>query len=339
MTITTALSNSTTAATTADNGTSRTRRAGKIAAVALALSAGLGTIAGPALAESPPAPKPQFGLTDKSPGVNNHQVWDIKTTEGDTWADVTFLADTPGVIVQVGPNKPSWTGDHYTMGAVSPRYLKGTPVASNINGYSLGTNYRFTLPIDGLTPSSYAYVLFTVNGTAQQKPNQDMTTIKTKTRHVRMTPVKIHVSDDADHGLRGKGEISFGFRVAPDAGSLAPSIWGSSTSEVKLSSGADWTVPLGHGDTVNTKKSTVYVQIQGRENDDDGAFDYCAVEGGTVSPLQQSDNCYDESYAEALVQLPVGRYAGMHSQMAKAVVSRSPNLVFQVDVKVDTWFS
>ena len=328
------------------------RHAVRFAGLALAAGTLLGGFAQAAHAESPPAPKPtlpigtpapgpavQGPIADAPPGPNTGRVMSISSSTGDTWGDVSFSSNKSKVIVQISTTKPHWEGDVYTMGAVSPVLLVGTPAPAAPNTLATEARYDFTISPSGLTPATTYYVLYQVPGVNGQKPSYNSSLFTTKTRYVRMTPLVTHVSNDSDKGGNA-GEIRFGVRVAPDGNPIAASEWGGWTKEYSLDSGDDVDLSKANiGHTVSTRAKTVTVQVQGRENDVQGWDWDCAVQGGAMTPKQYSDHCYDEAYAEAVATLPTGRYTGAHKQVVHATVNRGPALEFQSDVLVETWFA
>lgn len=330
----------------------RVRTLGLVLATTSALAA-FGGFAGPARAETPPAPDAapplaipapspiiDLPLAEPPPGPNHRQVSAITSKAGDTFADITFRSSSPTVIVQFSKTKPYTVDGKPTVGPVAPVALTGTPVPGNIHALQAEKQYQFKFSPQGLTPHTTYYILYTIHGAkVGQQPNYNSSIVVTKTRYVRATPLSIHVSDDADHGLRGDGEIAFSSRVAPEGNPLGYSNWAKWTKEHKLGSGDDLDVSkAGLGQTVATTSNTAVVQVQGRENDVDPG-NYCAIEGGDAKPEQYSDECYEWSYAEATAKLPTGPYVGAHQQVVEAKVSRSPSLIFQAQVLVETWYA
>lgn len=328
-------------------------RSARLAATAAAVGCAVLSLAGPVGATTPPAtpkplpisvPKPGPKLPDldlkHDVGVNHHTAWGFTSNRGDSWSDVTFRSTAKHVVVQISTTKPIWVGDKYTMGAVQPQYLTGKAVAGNIDQLTTDQAYEFQASRDGLKPATQYFVLLNIPGAVGQKANYAAYSFNTKTRYVRMTPLSIHVSDDADHGLRGKGEISFGFRIAPEAGPMTASWWDMWMKESKIDSGDTIDVSKrGYGITTSTRLDHAWYQVQGRENDVDATDWDCAIEGDARGPVQKSDHCYDQAYAEAQVSLPTGRFQGAKSKVITAEVHRSPALVFQVKVLVESWYA
>ncbi len=142
--------------------------------------------------------------------------------------------------------------------------LKGSK-AVLIKGTQQGDKIRFTHTFNNLTPGTKYYVLAVANG---QQATQRVTETSTKSQQIEVTVEKIKVIDDADNGLRGKGELLFQVR-----GTNAPtksSTWGSHYGETSIGSGKS--VDLKGSSkaphhTFTTKKSSVTVQVEGRESD------------------------------------------------------------------------
>ena len=155
-----------------------------------------------------------------------------------------------------------------------------------------------------------------------------------------MTVESVKVVKDGDTGIRGKGEVRFGARIAPDANPANASTWGSWSHEwddyTKASNGdrVTFRTPLTH--TISTTKSTAFVEVQGYENDVD-TFDNCAIEGGAKTGQQYSDKCFDAAVAQASLKLntKVGKTT---TQYVTVQVYRSPALTFTAVVKVQSWF-
>lgn len=330
--------------TTADRAARRRspRRAARFAAVALAAGSVVGAFAGPALAESPPAPPPgpQIGVPPPGPivdlnhdvGENQHKILSTTANTGDNYADLSFIANTPNVIVQTSTTKPYMKDGHLTVGPVSPQPLQGMHV-----GPEGAKTWWFHFSRDGLTPGTTYYNLFNINGIAGQEPNRSTQTFKTKNRYVRSTPLSVHVTSDADSGAKGAGDLQFGFRKAPEANPLAPTFWNRWTGKMYIDSGETRDLSgLNLGETFSTKANSAIFQVQGEENDVQ-SYDNCAIEGGEVAPMQYSDACYDMAFAQGTAQLPTSRYQGAHKQVIKAVVTHTPALRFEVDILVETW--
>ncbi len=215
--------------------------------------------------------------------------------------------------------------------------LKGsTPVW--LTGTKQGANHRFSHTFTNLTPGTTYYVYATVPGI---RPTQRLTETDTKSQQIEVTVEKIKVIDDADKGLRGKGDLLFQVR-----GTTSPAkngAWGSAFGETKIGSGD--TVNLKGSDkapthTFTTKKSSFSVQVEGRESDwiSKSTGEFCERvynqpgQNHTARWLNSGDSgseCYQFSYAETAFDLDKGK-----SQTKTFSVARTPDLRFEVTVRM-----
>ncbi len=230
--------------------------------------------------------------------------------------------------------------------------VKGTPTVKGNKNSLAGakTTYKFSKTVAGLKENTgyYSVVNVPVGGgylPVQQAwhnttKRRQLDRTKAEVRKVRMTVDSVKVTKDGDTGLRGKGEVRFGVRLAPDANPMVASNWGSWSHAwddyTKASSGdtVKFGKPLTH--TITTSKSQAYVEIQGYENDVD-PLDYCAIEGGPTTAKQYSDKCFDAAVAQGSLKL-VTKKNGVSTQYVTVKVHRSPALQFTAVVKVESWF-
>jgi len=214
--------------------------------------------------------------------------------------------------------------------------LKGsTPV--QISGTKQSDRFRFAHTFDNLTPGTKYYVLAAVSGA---KPTERLTETSTKQQQIDLTVEKITVIDDADNGLRGKGDLLFQVR-----GTNAPTksgAWGIPFGETKIGSGDTVTPTAAKAarHTFTTKKSAFTVQVEGRESDWVGKSEreFCESayrqpgENHTARWLNSGDsgsNCYQFSYAETGFDLDKGKV-----QTKTFSVARTPDLRFEITVRM-----
>ncbi len=207
-----------------------------------------------------------------------------------------------------------------------------------VKGTKQGDKNRFTHSFGNLTPGTKYYVLAVVNGA---QTTQRLTETSTKSQQVEVTVEKIKVLDDADNGLRGKGELLFQVR-----GTTAPtksSSWGSHYGETKIGSGQTVNLkesPMAPRHTFTTKGSSFTVQVEGQEADWVGKSARYLCEETYNQPdqkhtarwLNKADsgvNCYQFSHAETSFDLKQGNV-----QTKTFQVARSPELRFEVTVKM-----
>jgi hypothetical protein len=208
-----------------------------------------------------------------------------------------------------------------------------------LTGTKQGDHRRFTHTFTNLTPGTTYYVLAAPSST---KPTQRLTKTSTKSQQIEVTVEKIKVIDDADKGLRGKGDLLFQVR-----GTTTPTksgAWGSAFGETKIGSGD--TVNLKGSDkapkhTFATKKSVVLRAGRGPRvglgrRSRRGEFCESAYrqpgENHTARWLNSGDSgaeCYQFSYAETAFDLDEGK-----SQTKTFSVARTPDLRFEVTVKM-----
>ncbi len=230
--------------------------------------------------------------------------------------------------------------------------VTGTKIGSGKGGDLAGgaPNYRFTHTVTGTQPSTVYSVLVSVplsdaflpvqrawTTTTKAPPALPPAQLKSHLVSVKVTQIK--VIKDGDTGLRGKGEVSFGVRLAPDADATIPSNWGDFTH------GPDGYFKAKNGQTLNltnalthdivTTKNKALVEVQGLENDVDVFEGFCPLGAWeNVTAREFSDNCYDASVARALVSIPAKK--GSSKQTVTATVPGSPGLSFEAQVEVTT---
>lgn len=207
--------------------------------------------------------------------------------------------------------------------------IKGTPD---------GGKTRFGHTFTNLTPGTKYYVLAVVNG---NQSTQRLTETSTKAQQIAVTVEKIKVIDDADKGLRGKGDLLFQAR-----GTTSPAksgAWGTAFGETTIGSGDSVDLKgsaKAPKHTFTTKKSSFTVQVEGRESDWVGksAREFCESayrqpgENHTARWLNSGDSgaeCYQFSHAEAAFDLTEGA-----TQTRTFSVARSPELRFEVTVRM-----
>jgi hypothetical protein len=243
-----------------------------------------------------------------------------------TALDLDFAASGGSATVSVSTS-PKVVGS--TLKGAVPVVVKGKPQ---------GGAYRFTHSFTNLKPGTKYYILAVVGS---QKATQRLTETSTKTRQIDVVVEKIKIIDDADNGLRGKGELLFQVR-----GTTSPTksgLWGTHYGETAIGSGD--TVGLASSakaprHTFTTDQSTFTVQVEGRESDWVGKSARKRCEGYYRQPhekhtarwLNSADSgakCYQFSYAQALFDLAKGA-----TQTKTFKVDRTPELRFEVTVRM-----
>ena len=246
-------------------------------------------------------------------------------TRRTTGLDVDFTASGGWATISVSTS-PQIVGSKLEGGTVVS--MKGTPQ---------GDKKRFTHSFEGLTPGTKYYVLAVVNG---HQYTQRLTETSTKTQQVEVTVEKIKVIDDADNGLRGGGELLFQVR-GTDAPTKA-GFWGSHYGETKIGSGK--TVDLAGSNkaprhSFTTKRSSVIVQVEGREADavTKSTREFCdkhfsqpsQKHGARWMNETQGGGCFQFSFAETAFDLTQGNV-----QTRTFSVARTPELRFEVTVRM-----
>ncbi|MCB1262086.1 MAG: hypothetical protein KDB33_17120 [Acidimicrobiales bacterium] len=338
-TMTNPTANLTAGPTTVSRSSRRRRHAVRIGGLVLAASSIVGGLADAAMADTPPAPQqPKMELAQAEPGKSPHKVSEFASSAGDTWMDVTFRSTAPKVVVQLSTAKPTIGADGTPSLPTNPQYLTGKAVGGGMDQLANSAPvYEYKLSREGLTPDTQHYLLVTLPGSGLQTPNYFQTSRATKRRFVKVTPLSVHVIDDADGAFRGAGELYFATRVAPDGDALGFGAWGSWTKELKLNSGASATLPTGLWQVVQTKQSHAVIQMQGRELD--GSYGACPWEAGGFAPTTASNSCWDFGVASAVVSGPTGRYQGVDTKVVDVKVGRDPSLKFDAKVRVETWYA
>jgi len=332
----------TTTDTTAAPARSRSRRRLGLRLGAVALAAGIAgpALAGTALAETPPAPSPGMQIALPGGGLqpnldlgtvaNDGAIWSTQVAVGDVWSDITFVSNRPNLVVQFSTTAPTMVNGKLSVGAVSPQYLTGTPVQAD--PVPVTGQYRYTVSRQGLTPDTRYYALVTIPGTAAQAPNQATIEARTKVRHVTVRALDVHVSDDADPGLLGKGEINFGQWITP-ADPFGEAIGMDYSSIMSIGTGGD--VDLAASDlvsTTTTRRNDVTVVLQGIEHDGAG---FCPT-GVFTTPTVGALECGYAAYAMGTVKLPTGKYGAKHSQVIHVQTTNPGGLKFQASLLVET---
>lgn len=338
---------------------SSTRTAIKLATVATLAGActiatlGTGSIA---YAQTPPAPQSNgpASLSNKPLVESGHKITPKSQSSTASKVGLRWEATKSFVNMQTSTKKPTMTktGWKFPGAPVQPVVVKGTPLHKGNTASLHGgkSRYAFSKSISGLSERTGYYTVVTVPLGPGYKPVQQAWLTKTKLknanvttpqlRKVQMTVESVKVTKDGDTGIRGKGEVRFGARIAPEANPLAASNWGNWSHNwndyTKADSGdrVTFRTPLTH--TITTSKSTAFVEVQGYENDVD-SWDYCAIEGGPTTGQQYSDSCFDAALAQASIKLKTKK-GKITTQYVTAKVYRSPALQFTATVKVQSWF-
>ena len=195
--------------------------------------------------------------------------------------------------------------------------------------------YSYSLKPQGLTPNTTYYVLSTINGNTGQQPNQVTSSFKTKVRHVRATVQTIYVSYDGDPGANA-GDLRFGVRIAPQSGLGDAKAFTGWTDEMKIDSDHEVNlVSKNVSQEVTTDVNWAWVQIQSIDSDGAG---FCPT-GKPDVPTNDSDTCYDMSYAQGLASLPTAKFTGVHKQIIDVNVGPNQKVHFQSKVLIETWYS
>lgn len=323
------------------------------AAIATISAVGFSSVA---TAQTPPAPT-NHGPTSlsKKPLVNSgHKIQPKAQTSTSDSITLKWQATKQFTTLQTATSKPvhTKTGWKFNGGPVQPVIVKGTPTHKGGKDKLTGgkATYSFSKTITGLQEHTGYYSVATVPTGPGYKPVQQawLTSTKLKNtslatpkvRMVRMTVDAVKVTKDGDTGIRGRGEVRFGVRLAPNADPNQASWWGSWSHKwddyTKANNGdtVKFRNPLTH--TISTTKSTAFVEVQGYENDVD-PFDNCAIEGGENTAKQYSDKCFDAAVAQGSLKLTTKKNA-VTTQYVTAKVYRGPALQFTAQVKVESWF-
>ncbi len=309
--------------------------------------AGPGSIANPA-----PDPKNPDGFADKPPVSSGATLTDFTAKPVEAFSfTYNWTSNRKTSLFQSSTAKFTKTDGLYSLPASSvPVKVTGTKIGSGKGGELAGgaSSYRFSHTVTGTQPSTAYSVLVSVPLSDAYLPVQRAWTTTTKappalppaklkSHAVSVKVTQIKVIKDGDTGLRGKGEVSFGVRLAPDANRKIPSNWGDFTH------GPDGWFKAKNGQTLNltnalthdivTTKNKALVEVQGLENDVDVLEGFCPLGAWeNVVARDFSDNCYDASVARALVNIPAK--AGSSKQTVTATVQGSPGLTFEAKVVV-----
>lgn len=303
-----------------------------LAATTLALTPTATSVA----ADTPPAPQ---GQTTIAADVNVHSISHVAIDAGDTWADTTFRSTGKFATVSWSTQPPTTSGGRWSMPGAQPQALTG----AKQNG-----TFRFGFSRDGLVPARTYHALIEVHGAPGQPSNQFVRTVTTKTRHIRVTPVRIDIVKDGDRGVRGRGELHFGVRAVED-GALPQSagFWGAFTEEHKLRDGDSVTLDgKGHEYVTTTRHNLAIIQVQAYEDDRDLFGDPCGIASLGMpakllkkKPSQASNTCWESAYATAYVTLPTGRYEGVQVRTGVATPSGTSSVRISAGVRVEVWYS
>lgn len=285
-----------------------------------------------------PDPAPSAGptLADAPPVASGHRLSGFGAHGTDVFMELDWSSTASTVILQVSRDKPTLRKGRLSM-PTQPIVVTGDDgTAPDPNAVAAtAPEYDFVQQIDGLRPDTEYQVLLTVPVGPGYLPVQRWWSFRTKVRHVAVDLTKITVIQDADKGLRGRGEIDVQPRIAP-ADPTSWGTWGKRSATLKLGDGdSAWFNPLLRHATT-TRSGSVVVQVQGCEVDAVGR-DRCINEGNDA-PRQGRWIGQDWSFAEGTVTLPATRYSGSHSQTRTIEVHRSPDLRFTAKVTVTTWY-
>jgi hypothetical protein len=270
-------------------------------------------------------------------GVGFKPVQEVGSVRTEAHSVHTVTRRTTGLDLDFTASGGSATVSVSTSPEIVGSKLKGsTPVVAK--GQPQAGGYRFTHSFENLAPGTTYYVLAVVGGS---QVTQRLTQTSTLAQQVEVSVEKIRVIDDADKGLRGRGELLFQVR-----GTQTPtksSMWGGHYGETKIGSGD--TVTLTGSSKAprhifHTKASAFTVQVEGRESDatTKSTREFCERVYNQPGQkhgarwLNESDSgadCYQFSYAETGFDLTQGAV-----QTKTFSVARSPELRFEVTVRM-----
>lgn len=259
-------------------------------------------------------------------------------SKGHSWVDVSFVSSQPAAWVSLGKSATP-AGNHLT--GANAIMLHGEKISDGDV-----PRFRYMHRFNSLTPGTAYNVLTAVAGNGTQEWDQELLPAPTGQRQVTVSVEKIVVHDDADRGLRGKGELLFQAR-----GTTAPTksgSWSNGYGETSIGSGETRTISAAaqprHQFT--TTANQIALQVEGRENDavTKKNQQWCAShysQPGTnhtarwVNQEESGAGCYQFSYGENAVELPTSHHAGTWTAYREVKVARSPDLRFTATVRIE----
>jgi len=254
------------------------------------------------------------------------------TETGDVWADHYFYASRAKVDFRIGSSNNNAANKSATT-------LTGTKVSTG----NQPPKYRFVRSLSGLKPSTQYFTKLSFPASGNQLADEQYGNFWTKERNVSVTVSSIHVSDDADGAFRGAGDLAFYIRSLGSNDPQSNAQWSAKSDNVSMKSGSTKT---GFGRNLTQSKSfkssnTAWIFVQGVEDDTlPTTRKACHLNDyfGNKSEAQQFSKslCHDSSYAVGSATLPTKKYTGTHRQTVKIQVFRSPALIFDVEVLVET---
>lgn len=258
-------------------------------------------------------------------------------TRGSDWIEVSFEGHQPNAWVSLGT---SATVDDTGRGLSGGKTVKvsGTDLSQGPD-----SRYRYSYRFSKLAVD-HPYQLLTSVESSLFEYDRKLQKISTKPRTVTVAVERIDVHDDADTGLRGKGELLFQAR-----GTTAPAkvgTWSNAYGETSIGSGQSRNIPAAGQPrhTVTTSADTIAVQVEGREADAvtkstrkfcESAYNQPDEKHGArwLNTGESGAECYQFSFAETMVDLPA-TIAGGGTTVRTIKVSRSPDLRFTAHVRI-----
>jgi hypothetical protein len=289
-------------------------------------------------------------VTGLPAGATRHVLLTVPTSPGEIPVQVTGPITTWTVIKEPAVATDtritsSWLASYPSLRVSFGRQGKAASTDQVLTGVKVAggsaPRWRFTRTWTGLTPK-------TAYWTEARAPYSSMLTtavarmgVTTKTKWVTATVTRIVVHNDADAGLRGKGEMFFHLRVNKTLDLNEQGHWSQRSPWFSAGNGAvltDFGRGLVFGRAVTG--STALIMVQGVEDDTlPTTRKACHLElfaGNRRATVEDKSLCYNAAYASALVNVPTHAFTGTHVQTATAIIERGSTLRFTATLRIET---
>jgi hypothetical protein len=245
----------------------------------------------------------------------------------DTRITSSWLASYPSLRVSFG---------RQGQAASTDQILTGVKVAGGS-----APRWRFSRTWTGLTPTTAYWTEARPSYAGMLPTAVARMIVTTKTKWVTATVTRIVVDNDADAGLRGKGELFFHLRVNKTLDLNEQGHWSQRSPWFSAGNGAaltDFGRGLVFGRAVTGAKALI--MVQGVEDDTlPTTRKACHLElfaGNRRATVEDRSLCYNAAYASALVTVPTHAFTGTHVQTTTAIIERGSTLRFTATLRIET---
>jgi hypothetical protein len=289
-------------------------------------------------------------ITGLPSGATRHVLLSLPTAPGEVPVQVTgpvttwFVAKEPAVATDTRI-AASWVASYPSLRVSFGRQGQTAATDQVLTGVKVSAGsaprWRFTRTWTGLTPKTAYWAEARPSYAAMLPTGAARMIVTTRTKLVTATVTRIVVDNDADAGLRGRGEMFFHLRVNKTLDLDEQGYWSQRSPWFKAGNGdvlTDFHRGLVFGREITGSKALV--MVQGVEDDTlPTTRKACHLElfgGNQRATVQDRSLCFNAAYASAQVSVPTHAFTGTHVQTATAIIERGSTLRFTVTLRVET---